>query len=94
MKIYERGTKIEGRTLFFTASWCPPCQQVKRALGKPGAEAVAAQLLVVDVDTPAGEKLATKHGVQSIPTFVRPDGATETGAMTVRQLAKWIAADD
>ena len=94
MKSYTRRTKIGSRTLFFTASWCPPCAAMKTALARPSAETVADKLLLVDIDSPAGEELAAKHHVRSIPTFVRPDGKTEVGGMPVRDLAKWISASE
>ena len=82
--------RTEARTLFFTATWCAPCQQMKKALGRADAAAVSALLRVVDIDTPAGEKLAAKHRVQCVPTFIRPDGKRQEGSSTVKQLAKWI----
>jgi thiol-disulfide isomerase/thioredoxin len=80
----------EAGTLFFTATWCAPCQQMKKALARADAAAVTALLRVVDIDTPAGEKLAAKHRVQCVPTFIRPDGQRQEGSSTVKQLAKWI----
>lgn len=91
MKTYTSKTKIGNRTLFFTASWCGPCQSMKRALAKDTAKPVTDKLLVVDIDSAAGMKLAEKHGVRSIPTFMRPDGESQVGAMPVAALAKWIA---
>ena len=94
MDEYTKGSRIGGRTLFFTASWCPPCQQVKRAVARQSSGAVAAKLLMVDVESPDGERLATKHRVRTIPTFVRPDGKRQVGALTLRELSEWIGAGE
>jgi thiol-disulfide isomerase/thioredoxin len=74
------------RTKYFTASWCPPCQLVHRMLAKHPD--LAARLEVIDVD--AHEALAERYGVDAVPTFVRPDGVRETGAMTVKELRAFL----
>jgi len=92
VKRYTRRTKIGDRTLFFTASWCPPCQAVKKMLNANTAlaRATSERLLVVDIDTLAGADLADKHGVRAVPTFMRPDGERMVGSLMVPQLAKWM----
>lgn len=92
MKRYTRRTKIGARTLFFTASWCPPCVAVKKALAADTklAHATSERLLVVDIDTPLGHELEVAHGIKAVPTFVRPDGARLVGGQSVRDLAAWM----
>lgn len=70
---------VDARTLFLTATCRAPWQRVKMALGRADAAAVNALLRVVDIEAPAGEKLAAKHRVQLVPTFIRPGGAPSRG---------------
>lgn len=74
------------RTKYFTASWCPPCQLVHRMLARHPD--LAARLEVIDVDE--HEALADRYEVQAVPTFVRPDGARESGAMSARELRAFL----
>lgn len=53
----------------FTATWCGPCQLVKKELVKVDKELSAkADIIVVDVDKHA--ELARKYQIQSLPTVV------------------------
>lgn len=92
MKRLTRRTKVGDRTLFFTASWCPPCQAVKKMLNANTAlaRATSERLLVVDIDTVVGHELEEKQGVRAVPTFIRPDGERQVGGLTVAALAKWM----
>lgn len=83
-------TKTKTKTIMFTASWCPPCQTVKRMLHRTGNEALLAELELVDIDSPEGEKLADQHKVLAIPTFLSPDGRTHTGGLTKRELIAFL----
>jgi thioredoxin-like negative regulator of GroEL len=57
--------------LFFTASWCPACVQMKsrtlRHVSLPGHD-----LQVIDVDANPG--LSQAYGVQSLPAYIVLDG--------------------
>jgi thiol:disulfide interchange protein len=85
--------------LIFTASWCGPCQQMKKEV-YPSApvQAVAGRFIwhTVDVDLPENQALASRHGVRSIPTLVIIDAkgqakAKITGGRSPRDLAEWLA---
>jgi thiol:disulfide interchange protein len=65
--------------LDFTASWCPPCREMKRETwNDPGVAALIEQSVVpvlMDVDAPGVQPVAEKYGIQSIPAIVVVDSA-------------------
>ena len=58
----ENKTRNGNVLLYFTASWCVPCQQFK-----PILNSIANELTVVEIDVDVREDLADAHNVQSIP---------------------------
>ncbi|MDB5296142.1 MAG: putative thioredoxin [Phycisphaerales bacterium] len=64
---------------YFTASWCPPCQQMKRGtwIDSKVAAAVAAGYVPVMVDVDAQPAVATSYAVESLPRIeaIAPDGS-------------------
>jgi len=75
----------------FWAPWCGPCRVVAPELEKL-AKKRQGQVLVVKVNTQDLPALGARHGIESIPTFVRFDGGRETqrasGAMRADALAR------
>ncbi len=71
--------------LFYGAFWCPHCQNQKAMFGR------SARLLpYIECSTPDGKgqlKNCTDVGVKSYPTWVFPDGTTETGEIEPADLA-------
>jgi thiol:disulfide interchange protein len=75
--------------LVFSASWCPPCQQMKNEVyPSPEVAPYKSQFVwaYLDVDDPANQPAAQKFGVRGIPhiTFLNPQGTeidTTTGGM-------------
>lgn len=62
----------------FSASWCPPCQEMKR---KSWPEAQVGQVVaqnyipvLMDVDRPDAQAAAQKYGVETIPAIFVLDG--------------------
>lgn len=74
--------------LFFSASWCGPCQQMKPIVDRLRQEGFAIQTVDVDHD----RKLTQEHDVTSIPRFIMVvDGkSTEeiSGATTEKSLRR------
>ena len=78
--------------VFFTASWCQPCQQLKRAvLEKPEfAQAFAGHAFVmVDIDSATGKVARSEWEVGPIPDlrFVASSGVETGGFVGERSLA-------
>lgn len=78
------------KTIMFTADWCAPCRAVKRMLAKPENAALLKRVEFVDIDTDEGGKLADKHDVKAIPTFLSPSGEIHLGPMNKRELRLWM----
>ncbi len=69
--------------LFWTAVWCPPCNQVKSTIFTREdfiAKSRAFVPVYVDGDTPSGQALGKRFSVSAYPTMVllRPDGTEIT----------------
>ena len=82
------------RTLkVYTATWCQPCQQLKKVLSDFSDSAVN----VVTVDVDAWKDEAKQAGIRSVPTSILFEGDTElarkTGAMTVEGLKFFVTKD-
>jgi thioredoxin-related protein len=64
--------------LVFSASWCPPCQQMKKNV-YPSPEVAPYKSRFVwaylDVDQPANQAAAQKFGVRGIPHFAFLDSS-------------------
>lgn len=74
------------KVLMFTASWCAPCQTLKKYLAKhPQLEA-----LIEYVDLDAEPERAAKLKVDSVPTLMRPDGARYTGLGPIPEVRAFI----
>ncbi len=69
--------------LYWGATWCPPCNQVKATLFNKREFIERTQFFVpiyVDGDTPAAQQMGTRFSVSGYPTMVlfRPDGTEVT----------------
>jgi len=73
--------------IFYGAFWCPHCQKTKAQFG-----ASAKLLPYVECSTPDGQNQTQEckdKGIQSYPTWVRPDGATMNGEHTIQDWASF-----
>lgn len=86
------------RLLQFTSKHCPSCSRMAPLVDKLERDCTAhdGTILPMDVDTPAGEELATQYGVNELPTFILIDSDGEevnrlVGAQPRQQLAVALA---
>ena len=70
----EKGAVI---CLYFGATWCGPCKQLKKRLGESETTKIMPKLVVgyLDVDDTTNETLVNRYKVESLPTqvFVKLD---------------------
>ena len=82
--------------LFFSASSCAPCQQMKREL-TPSLPSLVGQLYWLEVDTATNADLCRKYNVTATPTYViinTQEQVIKTGAgyRSVQAFGEWLAA--
>jgi len=82
---------------YFTASWCPPCQQLKRETW-PDAKvqaALAERFIPVKIDVDEHSDLAQEFDVTGIPRIqvIQPDGTlgpARVGFIGPHELIRWL----
>lgn len=60
----------------FYAAWCPPCKEIAPAV-KSVSQKLNLELQEIDLDSRTGEVLATRLGVDRIPTLLLIKDGTE-----------------
>ncbi len=83
--------------VFFTASWCGPCKLMASVtLADPAVQGKLAGLERIAVDIDEHPDLASKYGVEAVPTFVMlSTGEAEvertTGYQPAADFSQWLA---
>jgi thioredoxin-like negative regulator of GroEL len=81
-----------GEVLFFNASWCGPCRQMKPIVASLRAEGY--HMRDVDVDT--HRPLAEKYSIHAVPTFVFVENGREvnrfSGGTSPQSLKSMLSA--
>ncbi len=76
----------------FWAPWCGPCRMMAPAFEQAASE--LRQVRFAKLDTQAEPNVASRHGIQSVPTMVLfKDGreaARASGAMSATQIVGWV----
>jgi thioredoxin-like negative regulator of GroEL len=62
----ESRASMPGEVLFFNASWCGPCRQMKPIVAQLRRQGYRMR----DVDVDKNRSLAQKYGIRAVPTFV------------------------
>lgn len=82
--------------LYFTASWCPPCQKMKSTtFASPEVAQALSDCVTIKVDVDEHRQLAQEHNVRSIPhmKLVSADGTPikQTGGyLAPEQFILWL----
>lgn len=69
----ESRASMPGEVLFFNASWCGPCRQMKPIVTQLRHQGYRLR----DVDVDKNRKLAEKYGIRAVPTFVFVEHGSE-----------------
>ena len=79
--------------LFFSASWCGPCQSMTSVVSGI-SNLMSERLYSVKVDVNTSENEVRKYGIRSVPTLllIKNDEiiAQQVGAMPAHRLMQWI----
>ena len=81
---------------YFTAVWCPPCQQMKKTTWADNTvKAQMEKFVPVKIDVDAHPELTEKYGVNAMPTFVIISEQGEvlrhrTGLMMPEEMLRWL----
>lgn len=69
LKNIEKGAVI---CLYFGATWCGPCKQLKKRLGESETTKIMPKLVVsyLDVDDESNSALVYRYKIESLPTLV------------------------
>lgn len=86
------------RFLYFTASWCGPCQKLKtETWNDRGVESRLAGFVPVKIDVDEHADLAQRFEVDAMPTFIVVDANDQaiqrsTGFMPASDFLEWLGA--
>ena len=81
----------------FSATWCPPCQAMKRTTwASRDVEQSLRKYVPVQVDVDQDPDVATKYGIETLPTLMVVDAAGNVvhrnteGALDVADFLDWL----
>ena len=84
--------RTHGEVLFFNASWCGPCRQMKPVVSQLRRQGYHLR----DVDVDKNRKLASQFGIRAVPTFVFVENGQEvkrfSGGTSPEKLKQLCAA--
>jgi thiol:disulfide interchange protein len=85
--------------IYFTASWCGPCQEMKRETwSDPRIETALQNLIPVKIDVDEARAVAERFNVTGIPRVQLlgtggSAGPSHTGFMSADELLRWLQAN-
>jgi thioredoxin 1 len=66
----EKAIELDECVVYFTASWCAPCKQLKPVYAKIGMQDKNKKYFVIDVDT-IDKKYLNKYNIMSVPKIFK-----------------------
>ncbi len=79
------------RVQLLTATWCSSCQR-EQAIWERICARHGVTLEVVDLDTPAGEAVASRHHLKIMPAVLIDDHPRAVGVQTEAEVEALLAA--
>ncbi len=73
VEVPVQARSARGEVLFFNASWCGPCRQMKPIVSQLRHHGFHMR----DVDIDKNKKLADKYNIRAVPTFVFVENGSE-----------------
>ena len=64
----EKALSLDSSVIYFTASWCQPCKQLKPIYAKAGMSDSNNQYFIIDIDT-IDNKYLERYNIKSVPTL-------------------------
>ena len=78
MEAVQKFQQLHDKSIcYFTATWCPPCKQIKPIYEEMSDSSDGVAFGLIDVDDNA--EAAAEHGIQSVPTFIAFKGDAAAG---------------
>jgi thiol-disulfide isomerase/thioredoxin len=76
--------------VYFTASWCVPCKQMKPQFARAGVLDSDRDYLIVDVDTMDADTL-NKYSISSVPTILKFESTFKFTRIEARKAADIVS---
>ena len=95
----EAEAKAQHKQVFayFTATWCGPCQEMKRTTWSDNTvrRAMERRFVPVKIDIDENRSLAIAYGIEAVPTFIllnETGGAVRqaSGYMDAKEMENWL----
>jgi len=85
----EKALSLDSSVIYFTASWCQPCKQLKPIYAKAGMSDSKNQYFIIDIDT-IDNKYLERYNIKSVPTLFLMNKEEVIKTITARTAEKII----
>lgn len=85
----EKALSLDSSVVYFTASWCQPCKQLKPIYAKAGMSDSNNQYFIIDIDT-IDNKYLERYNIKSVPTLFLMNKEEVIKTITARTAEKII----
>ena len=94
----EAGTQHKQVFAYFTATWCGPCQEMKRTTWSDNdvRRAMEKRYIPVKIDIDEHAEVARNFGIEAVPTFIvlsdsGKEGRRQSGYQDQNEMLDWLA---